>query len=262
MPALLELQHAMHARLAGVSNDDAPAWIQAPAAEVAERLAVYRGTVLDTLVRALRLSHPTVHRLVGDAFFHGAGRLFAQQHLPASADLDRYGDGFSQFLQDFAPCATLTYVPDVARLDRAVHRALHAEDAEPLAFGALAAAAASTDPDRLRFVAHPSVSLLCSPFPVDAIWRAVLQQDDDAMAAVDLDSGPVHLIVERVAGSVEVTRIAASEWPASQCLLQGRPLAELLDAPGAIDIPDLLARHFRAGRLVAFATHPPEGDSP
>lgn len=262
MPALLELQHALHDRLTGGSDDDTPAWIQSSSAEIAERLAVYRGTVLDTLVRALRLSYPTVHRLVGDAFFQGAGRLFAQEHLPTSADLDRYGEGFPDFLQDFAPCAALTYLPDVARLDRAVHRALHADDAEPLAFEALAQAAATTEADRLRFVAHPSLSLLSSPFPVDAIWRAVLQQDDQAMAAVDLDSGPVHLIVERVAGGVEVTRIAASDWPATRCLLQGRPLAELLDARGPTAIPDLLARHFSAGRLVAFATHSPEGDVP
>jgi hypothetical protein len=262
LPALLELQHALRDRLTGASDEDAPSWIQAPAAEIAERLAVYRGTVLDTLVRALRLSYPTVHRLVGDDFFQGAGRLFAQHHLPASADLDRHGEAFPDFLHDFAPCAALNWLPDVARLDRAVHRALHADDAEPLAFSALADAAASTEADRLRFVPHPSLSLLSSRFPVDAIWRAVLLQDDDAMAAIDLESGPVHLIVERVAGSVEVTQIAPGEWPATQCLLQGRPLADLLAASGATDIPDLLARHFSAGRLVAFATHSPEGDSP
>jgi hypothetical protein len=262
LPALLELQHAMRDQLVGGGELATPAWIQAPAAELAERLHVYRGTILDTLVRALRLSFPTVHRLVGDAFFQGAGRLFAQHHLPASADLDRYGDAFPKFLQDFAPCAALTYLPDVARLDRAVNRALHAHDAEPLAFAALATAAASTDPDRLRFVAHPSLSLLLSPFPVDAIWRAVVQQDESAMAAVDLDSGPVHLLIERVSGSVDVTRIAVEEWPSTQALLQGRPLTELLAAPAAIDIPALLARHFSAGRVVAFATDSPEGDSP
>jgi hypothetical protein len=262
LPALLELQQAVHEQLTAGNDDAIPTWIQAPPAEIAERVAVYRGTVLETLVRALRLSHPTVHRLVGDDFFHGAARVFAQQQLPAGADLDRYGDGFAEFLHDFAPCASLPYLADVARLDRAVHRALHADDAEPLAFGALADAAARIDADRLCFVPHPSLSLLCSPFPVDAIWRAVLEQDDDAMAAVDLESGPVHLTVERVAGSVEVTRIAASEWPSTQCLVQGRPLTELLAAAEPIDIPDLLARHFSAGRLVAFATHSPEGDSP
>ena len=262
MPALLELQHALQDRLTVGADGAAPAWIHAPAAEVAERLAVYRGTVVDTLVRALRLSCPTVHRLVGDAFFQGAAHLFAQGHLPTSPDLDGYGDAFPGFLQDFAPCAALTYLPDVARLDRAVHRALHADDVEPLALGALAEAAAHSDPDRLRFIAHPSVSLLSSPFPVDAIWRAVLQQDDDAMAAVDLESGPVHLLVERVAGSVEVARIAASEWPSTRVLLQGRPLCDLIDTPASVDIPDLLARHFSAGRVVAFAADSLEGDSP
>jgi hypothetical protein len=262
LPALLELQHALRDRLAGGSDALTPAWIDAPPAQLAERLDVYRGTILDTLVRALRLSFPTVHRLVGDAFFQGAGRVFAQQHLPAGADLDRYGDALPDFVQDFAPCAALTYLPDVARLDQAVNRALHAGDAEPLDFSALGTAAAGTDPDRLRFVPHPSLSLLCSPFPVDAIWRAVVQQDEAAMAAVDLESGPVHLLIERVSGSVEVTRTPVNEWPSTQALLQGRPLAELLAAPGAVDLPALLARHFSAGRVIAFATDSPEGDSP
>lgn len=261
MPALLELQRELSDRLMAGTDEGTPAWIETRPREAAERLEVYRATMMDTLVRALRLTFPTVHRLVGDDFFQGTGRIFAQKHLPASADLNRYGNDFPGFLQEFSPCAALVYLPDVARLDWAVARALHARDAQAVEFSALAAAAGA-EAARLRFIPHPSISLLRSPFPIDAIWRAVLAQDDAAMAAVDLESGPVHLIIERVAGSVDVVRMPAQEWTFSEALLQGRPLADLLEAPADIDVPALLAQHFTAGRVVSFATDSSEGGSP
>jgi len=39
-------------------------------------------------------------------------------------------------------------------------------------------------------VPHPSVALVAADHPVDAIWRAVLSQDDAAMAAINLTTGP------------------------------------------------------------------------
>lgn len=262
MPALPELQRQLGERLMAGSGADTPIWIRTHPGQAAERLDVYRTTVMDTLVRALRLSFPTVHRLVGDEFFEGAGRIFAQEHLPRSADLNRYGDDFPAFLQQFGPCTALVYLPDVARLDRAAARALHAPDKQAVDFAALATAATGLDAARLRFTPHPSISLLRSPFPVDAIWRAVLAQDEGEMAAIDLQSGPVYLIVERVVDAVNVVRIPAGEWTLSQALFQGRPLAELIETPGEIDVPALLAQHFTGGRLVAFAIESNEGDSP
>ena len=51
----------------------------------------------------------------------------------------------------------------------------------------------------MRFVVDPSVSLLRVNYPVDAIWRGVLAGDDAALAAVDLASGPVAMLVQRIA---------------------------------------------------------------
>jgi hypothetical protein len=262
LPALHEVQRQLRDSLLAGAGDEALAWIATPAGEAVERLDVYRTTVTDTLVHALRLNFPTVYRLVGAEFFEGAARFFARERLPISADLHRYGADFPAFLQDFEPCSGLRYLPDVAHLDWAAVGALHACEAETMHLGALAAVT-GVDAATLRFTPHPSLSVLRSDFPIDAIWRAVLQQDEAAMAAIDPASGPVHLIVERVADTVHVSRMPPEEWRPTIALMKGRPLAEVVDEAGeALDLPTWLAKHLAAGRLVAFVSIPPEEGMP
>ena len=75
---------------------------------------------------------------------------------------------------------------------------------------------------RVRFVPHPSVGLLYAHHPVDAIWRGVLNGDDAALAGVDLDAGPVRLLVERSAAGVEVSRLDEPAWSFAAELCGGR----------------------------------------
>jgi len=183
MPALLELQQALRAQLLGEALP--------PDQASALRVAIYRNTCLSTLVNALRLSFPAVQRLVGADFFEAAAREFIRASVPTSAYLNDYGADFPGFLSHFAPAAGLVYLGDVARLEWAVNRALHAGDAprlEPTGLTRLDEAALS----RVSFTAHPAVTLLRLESPADAIWRSVLEQNDAAMAAIDLTGGPVH----------------------------------------------------------------------
>lgn len=252
MPSLREVQHAIRKSL--VERDDALAvnWIVADGLAAERRLSVYRNTFASNLANALRLSFPAVHRLVGAEFFEGAAQIFAHECPPHSAYLDEYGSEFPDFLARFAPAASLAYLADVARLEWAVNRALHAPDVEPLDIAQLAQLAPS-DHDRIRFVPHPSVSAVRADYPVDAIWRAVLAQDDAALAAIDLAAGPVWLIVQRLVSSVDVTRIDEPAWRFAAELFAGQPLGLALAAAQGINAPTLLAQHIAAGRFVAFA---------
>src|SRR6516225_3565060 len=94
----------------------------------ADRLSIYYNTSRTALTNALRLNFPAVQRLVGEDFFAAAADTFITHELPNTAWLDLYGEGFPDFLQSFEPAASLTYLPDVARLERAVCHALHAVD--------------------------------------------------------------------------------------------------------------------------------------
>lgn len=213
-----------------------------------ERLDIYRNTFASALTRALRLSYPAVHRLVGAAFFEGAARIFIEGSPPKGACLDDYGERFAAFLFDLGPAASLPYLPDVARLEWAVNRALHADDAEPLNANRLASL---SQPKRahLRFTPHPSVRLVRVDYPADLIWRAVLEQDDAALAAVDLAAGPVWLLVERLAGGIDVRRMSESEWRFTAALFAGRPLHQALEEAPCTGAEVLLAEHLAAGRF-------------
>jgi len=218
----------------------------------AERLDVYRNTFASVLTTALRLSYPAAHRLVGAEFFEGAARIFIEAHPPKSACLDDYGEKFADFLSDFEPAASLAYLPEVARLEWAVNRALHASDVEPLDPRRLAALA-EAERARVRFAPHPSVSLIGADYPVDTIWRAVLKQDDAALAAIDLAAGPVWLLAQRLASGIDVRRISESAWRFTATLFAGRPLAAALDEAPDLDASALLADHLAAGRFIDFS---------
>ena len=122
---------------------------------------------------------------------------------------------------------------------------------EPLDLARLGAVAAA-DRDRIAFLPHPSVALVEVDHPVDAIWRAVLAQDDNAMAAIDLEAGPVRLLVERRATGVEVTRLEEPVWRFAAALCAPRPLQTAIGAAPEVDAAALLAEHLAAGRLIGF----------
>jgi hypothetical protein len=128
---------------------------------------------------------------------------------------------------------------------------LHAADVPALDVSRLAALA-SSDHDPVRFTPHPCVSLLRSPYPVDAIWRAVLQRDDAAMAVIDLEEGEVHLLVQRVGDGVEVQRLQESAWRFARILFDGHALGEAVAAIPNADAAEWLAWHLAEGRFIAF----------
>ena len=252
MPSLLEFQSAMRAQLLDDSSPAVTA-ILAAALTPVDRVSIYRNTSRIALTNALRLNYPAVQRLVGEDFFAAAANIFITKEPPRTAWLDVYGIGFPDFLEGFTPAASLPYLPDVARLERGVSRALHAADVKALAPAELADLPQSAQ-GSVSFVPHPSVGLLSSNYPVDTICRAVLARDAAALAAIDLNSGSVWLLVERTAGTVEVTRLNERCWRFAEALFAGWPLPDALEHADSDEAPAWLAAHIAAGRVVGFAS--------
>jgi hypothetical protein len=255
MPMLRETQHAMRTWL--VDGERAAAAALLADGISPDRLDIYRNTFVANATRALRLTYPAVYKLVGDEFFEDAAAAFVTEHPPRSACFDHYGEPFAAFLAAFPPAASLGYLADVARLEWAVSRAIHADDVEPLDLARLVALSPG-EQERVAFVPHPSVSLLSLATPADAIWRAVLAGDDAALATVDPGAGAVRLLVERGANGPEVGRLDAAAWHFATELCRGFPLgivlAELSDAAAE----KAFAAHLAAGRFVDFRLAPLE----
>ncbi|MEM6728497.1 MAG: DNA-binding domain-containing protein [Pseudomonadota bacterium] len=134
-----------------------------------KRFDVYRNNVAASLTEALVAAFPTIHGLVGDAFFRALSGLFLRQHPPSSPLMMHYGEAMPEFLAGFAPVAHLPYLSDIARLDLARRRAYHAADAE-----ALAPSAFEIAPEALlasRVTLAPAAEIISSRFPIHDIFE-------------------------------------------------------------------------------------------
>lgn len=228
----------------------------------ARRLAVYRNNVVSSLIDALADTFPVVQQLVGAEFFRAMAGVFVRRHPPRSRILAHYGEGFAAFVSDFEPTAALAYLPDMARLEFARLRALHAADAKPIAESALAHALG--DPQRLaglRFEWHPSLALIESPHAVVSLWaahqtdgevpavpidnneQAVVLRDGLDVLVLSLDPGTAHFVGRTLAGDAfGVAAAAASGLHASFDL--GAALSLLLRHHALVALPDPGASRF------------------
>ena len=136
-----------------------------------KRFDVYRNNVAVSLSDALEAAFPVVHKLVGDEFFRAMAGVYLRKHPPKSPLMMFYGDAMPQFLGRFGPAKSITYLPDIARLELALRHAYHAADAAPVDAQALSAIA----PDALmsaKLRIAPSTQTVISDYPIHAIYRA------------------------------------------------------------------------------------------
>jgi len=258
MLTLRELQHEFRRALLdstdGASVGTLDAEILGDGLTPDARLGIYRHHVFTTLTAVLRDTYAVVGRLVGAGFFGYAADRFIRRDLPAGPCLFEYGAGFADFLADFPPCRDLSYLPDVARLEWAMHRALHAEDVAAIDPQALRQISAEQTA-QLRLSLDPSVTLLASPWPVDGIWRAN-QPEADPEATVDLGTGGVWLEVRRLGDDVVFRALAPAAHAFRAALASGRSLEEATQAAFAIEAGFDLARALHAllgeGLVVGF----------
>jgi Putative DNA-binding domain len=257
MPTLLEIERAVRASLLDPDDQHAARHIIGDALAPEARLGIYRNTFHSTLTKALRLNYPAVDKLVGAEFFEGAARFFIDANPPKTACLDNYGEVFPDFLSNFGPAASLAYLPDVARLEWAVSRALHAPDVGSLDMTQLSAVPPE-EHGAIRFTPHPSVGFVAADCPADAIWRAVLAGDDEAMAAIDPGEGPIWLLVRRQETGIDVARLAEREWRFLTGMCAGQSLEALLETSSEIDASAILARALADGLFIAAASNQTE----
>ena len=213
------------------------------------RFDVYRNNMMASLIAALESAFPAVRRLVGADFFKATAKIYIRRHPPRSPVLLLYGESFGDFLDGFAPAASVPYLGDVARLEWARLSAYHAADADPLSIGRLAAV-----PEAVlaatRFCLHPSLRLLRSRFPVASLWAAT--SGSDPAAEVDMRRGEAVAVL-RPALTVELRLLPPGGYAFMASLAAGRTLGAAADhavgeCPG-FDLAEHLQGLFRLGAV-------------
>jgi hypothetical protein len=238
------MQEDVRRALLGQGDEAAAAAVVEDGLTAAGRLAIYRHHVFTTLTAALQATFPVVCRLVDERFFAYAAHHYIREHPPAGPCLFEYGATFAAFLARFEPCRALPYLADVARLEWAMNAALHAPDHAPLARGALPALALEVTGEEV-FSLDPSLSLITSPWPIHAIWRANQPEADEARA-IDLGTGGVWLEVRRHGDDVGFRGLDPGTFVFRRALAGGRRLADAVEEVMAADSSFDLAEAFAA----------------
>jgi Putative DNA-binding domain len=209
--------------------------------DASARLAVYRHHVFKSLAAALEATYPVITRLVDRRFFGWVADRYIRAHPPAAPCLFEYGADFAEFVAGFPACANLPWLGDVARLEWAMNAALHAPDATPLDADGWRA----LRPDDLAHLTvrlHPSLTLLASSWPVDAIWRA---NQPGADGVVDLERGGAHVQVSRLRDDVVFRVLTPASFAFRAALAEGRTLQEAAEQAFDVDSGFDLANELR-----------------
>ena len=214
---------------------------------VKRRFDVYRNNVATGMIAALRATYPAVDKLVGDAFFAAAARVYLERHPPRSPLLFRYGERFGDFLDGFVPAASTPYLGNVARLEWARLRAYHAPDREPLSIDALSSFVqrdgnAEADVGKLGLMLHPSLKLINSRWPIVSLWAASTGQGEPS----DVDmKRPERALVIRPKLTVETSALPAGGFTFMSALSDGATLEQSAIAAGSADADFDLAEHLQ-----------------
>lgn len=238
-------------------------WLYAPARgpSVERGLAAYRANAGALAERALAAAYPTLQQLLGADSFAGLARHFWQRQPPQAGDIARWGGGLADFIADAESLADEAYLPDVARLEWAVHRAATAADAGlPQGLPLLA----THDPALLHLRLAPGSALLNSVYPVVTLWQAHRARPGDAgedpfaavRAAFAAGVGETAWVV-RQGWQPAVHALAAPEAAFAAALLAGTCLDGALHAAGAgFDFETWLLAALRHGWLAAVDAAP------
>jgi uncharacterized protein (UPF0276 family) len=231
--ALASLQQAFGAALAD------PARLAALAPELKGdpgRLGIYRGNLTSAWRRALASSYPVLRRLLGGERFDSLARAYGHAHPAQDPDLNRFGAGLADFIEGEAPA----WLPDLARLEWAVHAAWYAPDAsvDTPPDADPRAVLASLSPQQFeasRAILHPSLRLHASSWSMAAFWLGQQDQDEGAAAPAEPAPEPGYALILRARWQAAVREIGTAEYAALARLANGESFGAAFDAAFDLD---------------------------
>jgi hypothetical protein len=184
---------------------------------------------------ALQAAYPVVAQLMGDESFADLARALWHAQPPTRGDIAQWGGGLPGFLESSAQLQDEPYLPDVARVEWALHRCAGALDAEPdlATFGLLT----THEPAQVQMRLAPGCAVVRSAWPAASIVGAHLEGSPSLQeAGAQLRRGEAQDAVVWRAGLRPRVRLALDgEHDALQALLQGKSLADVLDTAPALD---------------------------
>jgi hypothetical protein len=238
-----EKQHPVLASIAGTRKLSAK-----------EHFDIYRSSIFGGLLKSLTDIYPVCKTLVGDLFFDAMTLAYIRRTPSRQPDLNHYGDDFPEFISEFRPASELPYLPDMARLEWAWHRAYWAADHRPLDPGSIASMPEEQQGE-IVFRLPPSATLLESNYPLLHIRNVALDETEDKLVDLDQENG-LRLMIWREDLELRMAPLTNAEWQLLCLFHQGIQFQEVCahfnETPTSLPLNKLLLNVFHYGWLAGF----------
>jgi hypothetical protein len=226
-----------------------------------KRYNVYRNNVTVSLINALAAVFPATMRITGADFFRAMARFHVRAAAPTSPLLFEYGRDFPDFIERYEYAASMPWLADVARIERAWLDAYHAANAKPLAPGDLA----SIPPERLADIVlmpHPATQILRSSYPAVTIFAS--NRSNGPVGRIEA-TGPEDALITRPDLEVIVRRLPPGGAAFIAHLMAGESLGAAatiaLSHSPEFDLPANIAGILEAGAFTAIRWEVDDNDS-
>lgn len=225
--------------------------LRRPPGTAAPGFGIYVGNVAGNRVKALASAYPVCAKIVGEAFFDELARAYARGHAPDGGDLNAYGCQFPKFAAEHSVTRDLPYLPDVARMEWAAHRAHFADDSVPFDPARLADVRPEQQA-RLALKLSANASLMVSQWPLGRLW-AIHQDAYAGEFSVDFETGFDRILIWRPRWRAMVASVAPGDYrllaEAGRGAALGDALAATADAVPAFDAAAALVRWVSRGAI-------------
>lgn len=216
--------------------------------------------------RVLAAAYPVVTDVLSDDSMGQLARALWHAHPPTRGDLAWWGDALPAFMAASPQLASLPWLPDLARLEWALHTALAAPEAIAPADGLASLNRLTTDdPATLKLTWAAATRVLTLDWNVWPIWDAHTQHPPDARAqalhALGVDAAQwavphtTQVLLWRPVHTPHCLPVSPDDARFVQALLDGASLLTALEQadPG---FAQWLPRALEQGWVSGVAAHP------
>jgi hypothetical protein len=242
-------------------DDGAERLLAPPRGDRAERLAVYVNGYPARVQEAIAECFPAVTHLIGHRATHELVARYLRALVHHSYNVNDVGADLPAFLCDDVLCVRFPFLPDLARLEWAINRAFHAHLCAPLDPALVATwTAGQWSRAVLRF--QPSVTLVCSPWPIRDLWAA--RETPIEEIDIDLRDRPERVLVRRAGVDVRCESVGRDQAQVLAALMAGRTLGDVSDRllssdSDPVSVSTWFARWMQQGLIIGCSSDPAGG---
>ncbi len=218
-----------------------------------QRAFVYRNSGMLACIEALMSNYRRLATLMGEVSFRDMARAFVARYPPERRSLVGYGEALPAFIDAHSGEHGLSWLADLARLDRGWLEAHLSGDPRPIGVEAVTGLS-EEDLLAMRFATHPSVRIVDIGFDLAAIWT-LLDQDCAPEGQVQISEGRACHLFWRPAHEVLNASLPPATGTFLAALIAGETLGQACESaiaaePGA-ELSAIIAFAFQSGLLMA-----------